>query len=145
MSIIIFCAIIIAMSAITFLWAVKKENHPSTGAVRSRELTNLYEYKNFLSNALRTKYQLQIKLSAINYGSIPYNTFFNAFEVYVLKNEISQSIESLEEMILHQTISKEDFNKKVEDIQKRISVITLPLDSIANRLGSEYLETAIVA
>ena len=145
MSIIIFCAIIIAMSAITFLWAVKKENHPSSSVVRSRELTSLYEYKNFLSNALRTKYQLQIKLSAINYNNIPYHTFFNAFEVYVLKNEISQSIESLEEMILQQTISKEDFNKKVADIQKRISVITLPLDSIANRLGSEYLETAIVA
>ena len=109
------------------------------------ELNYLYEYKSFLLSVQQIRCQLQTKLSSVNYNNLQIDTFFSPFEIIILKNQINGSIEELEEMILKESISAEDFHIKTEHLNKRIELLSLPLDAIKYKLGYDYNETRIVA
>ena len=140
-----FLTIIIVMSVITFFLVKKREKKFSESMIRGKELNDLYEYQYFLSAAQQIKNQLLTKLSAINYDNIQYETFFSPFEITILKNQISSNIEELEEMILKQSISDEDFRFKADQLDKRIDLLSLPLAAMQHKLGDDYKENRIVA
>jgi len=133
-----------AMTAIIFFLTGKKERRPNPGVYQVKELTNLYEYKYFLSKARLSIAVLQTKLAAVNYNSLQHETFFRPHEINVLKDDILRQIEELEIMVLVQSISPEEFQVKTDDLQKRINLLTTPLSTL---LGTDegYYETGIGA
>jgi len=139
--------IIIVIPAIAFFLANKKknDNRLSKNDNRHKELNYLYEYQFFLLSVLQIKNQLLTRLAAINYDNVPYETFFTPFEITILKKQIIASMEELEEMIIKQAISAEDFQFKTDQLRKRIDLVLLPLSEIQHKLGNDYDETNIVA
>jgi len=133
------------MSVITFLSMIKKEKTSLAGILQIKELNNLYEYRHFLSNSQKIKSQLQTKLASVNYNNFHYETFFSASEINILKKEIAKEINELEETILQQSISVEDFNAKVAHLHKRIDILNLPLSSVPYNSRNNYYEVNSVA
>jgi hypothetical protein len=133
MSILLFFAIVMVITSVSFLVVTGKERREkrAIGKLRtSNELKNLYEYKYFLKGVKQAKMELHIKLTTISYYKLQSKIFFSPFEINVLKDDISTNIQELEQMILQQAILPADFNRQIQHINKRIDVLSYPLASV---------------
>jgi hypothetical protein len=137
------------MPAVTFFLAYKKEKNKehrlSENDSWREELNSLYRYQYLLLSALQVKNQFLGKLAAINYDNMPYEPFFTPFEITILKNQIIAGMEALEEQVIKQNISSEDFQHETDQLSKRIDLLTMPMTEIKHKLGVDYNETKIVA
>ena len=145
MSVILFLSIIIVMPVITFLFACIKEKQLSYNSSQIKELDILYAYKYILTNAEQIRSELQTKLASINYNHLQYEPFFSHFEINILKKEIDNSIEELEELILEESITVDGFHFKIDQLRKRTDIIQLPLTAIKQLKGSGYHKPGKVA
>ncbi len=130
MSIILFLSIVIVMPVITFLFACMKEKQLSYNSSQIKELDILYAYKYILINAELIRSEIQTKLASINYNHLQYEPFFSHFEINILKKEIDNSIEELEELILEESITVDGFHFKIDQLRKRTDIIKLPSTAI---------------
>ena len=145
MNVISILAFIVIMPFITFLFVNKKEKQAQNGRPLDKQLNSLLSYKNFLLNVYQVKIELLAKLTAVNYNSLLYQTYFSTFEMSILKKDINNDIEELEKMIVQDQISIEDFSAAAERLRKRISILSIPLADLQYAAANAYLEVEQVA
>jgi hypothetical protein len=145
MSVILFLSIIIVMPVITFLFACMKEKQLSHNSSQIKELDILYAYKYILINTEQIRSEIQTKLASINYNHLQYEPFFSHFEINILKKEIDNSIEELEELILDESITVDGFHFKIDQLRKRTDIIQLPSNAIQRTAGGNYYKRGKVA
>jgi|CryBogDrversion2_7_1035282.scaffolds.fasta_scaffold49201_1 hypothetical protein len=142
---ILMIAIIIALPVINFLLAGSRIRKNSIDLLEAKESDTLHLYKHFLYDARKSITELKDQIAAVNYNQIPYDTFFTALELAVLKNEINKEIGELENKLLVQAISTEDFDASIIALKKRADLLTLPLTRLHFALGDQPLKSKAVA
>ncbi|MDB5015313.1 MAG: hypothetical protein JWQ84_145 [Mucilaginibacter sp.] len=124
MNLIFFLLINMTIPLLTFLISNKRDKHLSERILQVTELDYLYEYKYFLSNIEQVKNELQNALAAMDFNN---KTCFTLFDITILKKEIRDSIDELTASALQQSISINEFHSQVNNLYKRINILSYPL------------------